>query len=172
MAWPSIEVVEAERVRLEPLTVDHAESMVDVLADASLYRFTGGQPPTLSELQRRYAMQTIGQSDDGSQWWLNWIVQARDSARAIGYVQATVQSRDAIREASIAWVISPDIQGRGLATEAASAMVGWLKLRGVERFVAEIHPGHAASQSVARKLGLRPSTSVEDGEVRWQSFAE
>jgi hypothetical protein len=51
-------------------------------------------------------------------------------------------------------------------------MVGWLKLRGVERFVAEIHPGHAASQSVARKLGLRPSTSVEDGEVRWQSFAE
>jgi RimJ/RimL family protein N-acetyltransferase len=169
MVWPAIEVVEAERVRLEPLTVDHAVPMVDVLADASLYRFIGGRPPTLSDLQQRYAAQAVGHSDDESQWWLNWIVKLQDSACAIGYVQATVEPRGAIQRASIAWVIAPDFQGRGLATEAASAMVGWLKLRGVGRFVADIHPGHAASQVVAGRLGLRPTSTIEGGEVRWQS---
>jgi hypothetical protein len=39
----------------------------------------------------------------------------------------------------------------------------------VAAFTANIHPDHAASQGVARSLGLRPSESVLDGEVCWRS---
>ena len=49
------EPVTTERLRLEPLSVDHAAPMVAVLADPSLYEFTGGSAPGLTELPDRYA---------------------------------------------------------------------------------------------------------------------
>jgi uncharacterized protein (DUF1684 family) len=155
----------SERLRLEPLTVDHAPAMVAVLADPSLYEFTGGSPPTLSELSARYARQSAGHSPDGAERWLNWIVVLKDqpSDQPIGYVQATVVGA----EAEISWVMSPAHQGRGLATEAATAMVDRLASAGITRLVAHIHPDHAASAVVGARLGLRPTNVVEDGEVRW-----
>lgn len=169
MAWPVIESVETERLRLETLTVDHAVPMVDVLADGALYQYTGGQPPTVSELRLRYAAQAVGHSKDQSQWWLNWIVSLKESACAIGCVQATVEQTPAGPEASIAWVIAPAFQGLGLATEAAVAMVEWLSTMGVDHLVAYVHPAHAASQAVALRLGLHPTSAIEDDEVCWRS---
>ncbi len=150
-----------ERLRLEPLTVDHAPAMVAVLADPSLYEFTGGSPPTLAELSARYDRQSAGHSPDGSELWLNWVVVL--GSDPVGYVQATVVGA----EAEIAWVVSPAHQGLGLATEAATAVVDWLTSAGVSRLVAHVHPDHAASALVGARLGLRPTDVVEDGEVRW-----
>jgi RimJ/RimL family protein N-acetyltransferase len=149
------------RLRLEPLTVDHAAAMVQVLADQSLYEFTGGSPPTLDELTARYTRQSLGRSPDGSEQWLNWVVVLADEP--IGYVQATVVGS----EAEIAWVISPAHQGHGFATEAAAAMVDRLTASGVTRLVAHVHPDHDASARVAARLGLRRTDVVEEGEVRW-----
>ena len=148
-------------VELTPLTVDHAAAMVAVLADPSLYEFTGGTPPTLEELTARYARQAVGHSPDGTEQWLNWVVLL--DSTPVGYVQATVVGDSA----EIAWVISPSVQGRGLATEAARAMVELLTAAGVRRLVAHVHPDHVASARVAERLGLRPTDVVEDGEVRW-----
>ena len=64
-------------------------------------------------------------------------------------------------------MISPSVQGRGLATEAATAMADRLTAAGVTRLVAHVHPDHAASARVAERLGLRRTDVVEDGEVRW-----
>ena len=157
----TVEPLTSERLRLEPLTVDHAPAMVAVLADPSIYEFTGGSPPTLSELSERYARQSAGRSPDGSEQWLNWVVVLDD--QPVGYVQATVVGA----EAEIAWVVSPAHQGRGLATEAATAMVDWLASAGITCLVAHIHPDHAASAHVCARLGLRPTDVVEGGEVRW-----
>jgi RimJ/RimL family protein N-acetyltransferase len=156
-----IQPVSSDRLLLEPLMVEHAPAMVAVLADPSLYTFTGGSPPTLKELVERYARQSAGHSPDGSEVWLNWIVVLGEEP--IGYVQATVVGP----EAEIAWVVSPAYQGRGLASEAAAAAVAWLAAAGVTRLVAHIHPDHAASARVAERLGLRATDVVEDGEVRW-----
>ena len=43
-----------------------------------------------------------------------------------------------------------------------------LRARGVERALAHIHPHHVASQRIARHLGLAPTDTVVDGEVRWE----
>ncbi len=148
-------------VELSPLTVDHAVAMVGVLADPSLYEFTGGTPPTLEELTARYARQAVGHSADGTEQWLNWVVLL--DSTPVGFVQATVVDDSA----EIAWVISPSVQGRGLATEAARAMSELLSAAGVRRLVAHVHPDHAASARVAERLGLRRTNVVEDGEIRW-----
>lgn len=155
------------RLMLEPLRIEHAEEMAGVLGDPELYRFTGGQPPSHGELRRRYAIQTAERSPDGSECWLNWIVRRHDGATVVGYVQASVCVDPPCAE--VAWVIGTTEQNRGFATEAAEAMVGWLRRCGVSTFVAHIRPDNEASASVARHLGLRRTDRVERGERRWES---
>lgn len=169
MDWLHAELIVTERLSLEPLRVEHADSMVAVLAGASLYEFTGGVAPTLDRLRSRYAAQSVGHSADGSQGWLNWVVRLAATDDPLGFVQATVTLDGSVLVADLAWVASPAWQGRGIATEAARAMIDWLRSKGVSHFVAHIHPDHQASMGVARKLGLSPSLAEKDGEVRWES---
>ena len=168
MPWPVIEALASGRLTLEPLSLDHARPMVDVLSDPTLYTFTGGEPPTLDTLSTRYASQIHGPAD-GPQAWFNWIARRHDTGALIGFVQATVESQGQDTLAEIAWVIDPAHQRRGLASEATAAMIGWLHAQGVTRLTAHIHPEHTASQRVAYRQGLRPTSSIEDAEVRWES---
>ncbi|WP_206750601.1 GNAT family N-acetyltransferase, partial [Cryobacterium sp. TMT1-62] len=110
-------------------------------------------------LHSRYAAQTVGQSDDGSQWWLNWIVTYRDTGEPVGFVQATVECDGSTLVSEIAWVISPRRQGQGIASEATQMMIGWLRAHEVNRFTAHIHPEHQASMGVARNQALRPTST-------------
>ena len=66
-------------------------------------------------------------------------------------------------------MIGAAFQGHGYAKEAAAAIASWLTDQGVTRFRATIHPGHAASGSVADSLGMRPTDELVDGEVVWRS---
>lgn len=153
----------ADRLVLEPLSVSHADDMVSVLAAASLYEFTGGEPPTLSALQERYGYQVAGSLTEG-EVWCNWIIRTKADSRAVGFVQATVIGDTA----DVAWVIGVDDQGRGVATEAAAAMCEWLARHDVRHVTAHIHPRHHASQAVAAHLGLvGTGTFDDDGEQLW-----
>jgi RimJ/RimL family protein N-acetyltransferase len=161
---PADEPIRTDRLALDPLTAADAEAMVDVLADPALYTVIGGEPPTLPGLRDRYRQLAVGHSADGSEQWLNWIIRLR--GEAAGYVQATVLPPGT--EAEIAWVVGVPWQGRGLAGEAAAALVGWLTRAGATRVSACIHPGHAASRAVAARAGLAPTDEYdEDGEQRW-----
>lgn len=155
------------RLTLESLRVDHASEMLEVLGDPALYEFTGGQPPTLDELTARYVLQVGGASPDGTGEWRNWIVRSAATAQTIGYVQATIQRTQ--RSADLAWVIGSRWWGHGYATEAASAIMGLLRKDDVAHFTVRISAGHGASERVARKVGLLPTTELVDGEVVYTS---
>ena len=158
MDWPAAETIETARLTLEPLQVEHAAEMVEVLSAPALYEFTGGAPPSLERLRARYARQAVGHSPDGRQGWLNWIARERETGVAVGTVQATLdRTRDGRLEAEIAWVIGAARQRRGYATEAAGAMVEWLRAQGIKRSPPHIHPDHEASMGVASRLGLAPA---------------
>ena len=151
--------------------------MVSVLAAPELYAFIGGEPPTADGLRARYERLAVGRSEDGTQEWHNWIVRRAEDQVAIGTVQATVGAAQATasgadhgRRADVAWVVGLAWQGRGYAVEAASAMVGWLRERGVAEIRAHIHPEHAASSRVAERIGLAPTGELDDeGEQIWRS---
>ncbi|HEY5889944.1 MAG TPA: GNAT family N-acetyltransferase [Acidimicrobiia bacterium] len=152
-----------DRLVLEPLTIDHAVEMVDVLGDVELYEFIGGLPPDLGELSERYGAQVAGSRTRDDEW-LNWILRLGRSGPAVGFVQATITGSTA----DVAWVVGVRWQGMGFAVEAASRMIDWLTDRGVNTFTAHIHPDHKASQGVARSLSLENSGEVdEDGEEIW-----
>jgi RimJ/RimL family protein N-acetyltransferase len=167
--WPIAETIDTARLTLQPLRLDHAGEMVDVLSDPRLYEYVGGAPPSAARLEARYARQVVGHSPDARQGWLNWIVRERATGSAVGTVQATLAVIDGQTEAEIAWVIGSAYQRRGYATEAAGAMVQWLRSRVANRIVAHIHPEHAASMSVAMHLGLTATDVIDGGETRWVS---
>lgn len=169
MTWPVAAPLASPRLRLEPLAVHHAEEMVGVLADPSLYSFTGGEPPTLGRLRIRYAGQSTGQSPTGETGWLNWIIRDRGSDTALGYVQATLTRDHGALIADAGWLVKPDAQGAGIATEAVREMVTWLRTQHVTRVRASIRPDHVTSAGVAERVGLTPTDVVVDGERVWEA---
>jgi RimJ/RimL family protein N-acetyltransferase len=144
--------------------------MQPVLADPALYTYMGGSPPpSEAELAARYARQAPGVSPDGRQGWLNWVLRLRTGGRLAGMVQATLTEDDAGCAAELAWVVAPRDQGAGLATEAAGAVMAWLRTLGIESFSAHVHPANRASAAVARRLGLAETAVRADGETRWST---
>lgn len=96
------------------------------------------------------------------------MVRRRVDGRALGTVQATVTQDASGTIAEVAWVIATPHQAQGCAREAASIMVAWLRKHGVSAVVAHVHPDHQASQRVAFAVGLTATTTVVDGEIRWE----
>jgi RimJ/RimL family protein N-acetyltransferase len=160
------DIIETERLLLTPLRVSDAEAMTAVLSDREVYRFMGGDPPTVEQLEARYRAQIAG-SPRPSEVWHNWIVRLAASDAAAGYVQATVTGD----HADVAWVIGIRWQGQHIAREAAMAMCRWLSNSGIRLITAHIHPDHAASCAVAAACGLGPTDVLDDdGEVVWESL--
>jgi RimJ/RimL family protein N-acetyltransferase len=166
-SWPQAESLTTPRLELEPLRVEHAKEMASVLADPALHDFIGGAPSSEEQLSARYARQAAGQSPDGREGWLNWVVRDRATRDAVGTLQATISDTEQGRSAELAWVIATSRQGQGLATEAAIAARDWLLERGAAVFTAHVHPDHAASAGVARRLGLEATDRRRAGEVLW-----
>lgn len=153
-------------LRLEPLATTHAAEMEHVLADAALYEYIGGSPPSRGDLEARYARQVAGPGDDVYAWH-TWIVRLADEGTAVGYVQATVHGDDGVAE--LAWVVGTPWQGRGLASDAAAVVLEFVVASGVSRVIAHVHPDHVASQRVAARLGLVATARTVNGEVEWES---
>jgi RimJ/RimL family protein N-acetyltransferase len=161
-------MISSERLDLVPLRVEDAEEMAEVLGDQGLHEFIGGEPDTIGGLRERYA-KLVGGSPDPDELWLNWIVRRRSDAQPVGTVQATLTKREGEPTATVAWVIGVDWQNQGFASEAARALVDWLRGRGAVDVVAHIHPDHQASAVVATRAGLRPTDAREGGERIWRT---
>ena len=96
------------------------------------------------------------------------MLRRRDTGELVGTVQATVTGSSA----DLAWVVAVPHQGQGFAHEAALAVRTELAGTGVALFAANIHPDHGASAGVARALGMTPTDTVVDGEIRWTTGGE
>jgi RimJ/RimL family protein N-acetyltransferase len=142
--------------------------MAAVLVDERLYGFIGGPLKTPDEVRARYELLAAG-SGKPDEVWLNWIARRRSDSRPVGTMQATVRNAEGGWTAHIAWLIGVPWQNQGLASEAAVALVEWLRARGVEDIRANVHPEHTASEAVAARAGLEPTDDEVDGERVWRS---
>lgn len=164
MIRPVAECIWTRRLLLEPLEVEHAEEMVEVLGDDRLHTFIGGEPATLPDLRTRYERLTAGPTPYLQEAWLNWIIRLCADGQVVGTVQATVKPGP---RAQLAWIVGVPWQRQGIAGEAAAGLADWLRAQGVTDLAAHIHPGNHASAGVARKIALQPTDERHDGEIVW-----
>jgi len=157
--------IESKTLRLEPLTVAHAEEMFESLSSPALYDYMPGAPPlSVAALRERYAKLAGGTSADGRQLWLNWIIRLA-SGRCVGFVQATIYPA---RTGDFAFVLAPECWGRGVAFEACRAAIPYIadELRVTELF-ATVDPKNTRSIRLLTRLGFNevPPALYPHGEV-------
>jgi [ribosomal protein S5]-alanine N-acetyltransferase len=115
-------IVSSASLALEPQVAAHAVEMFVVLSDPAIYEYENEPPPSLEWLHNRYSKLESRFSPEGQERWLNWVIRL-PASELIGYVQATVRSGN---RATIAYVLSSNYWGRGLAREAVQAMISEL----------------------------------------------
>ena len=109
------------------------------------------------------------QRDPSLQEWLVRAVVLRDSREVAGHAgfhgMAGKNSKCDPSAVEIGYTILPPYRGRGLATEAAQALMTWARAEhGIPRFILSISPDNDPSLAIARKLGFVQTGEVWDDE--------
>lgn len=166
-------VLETPRLRLEPLTVDHAADLFPLLGDERLYRFIPQDPPvSLDALAARYGRLATRRSPDGREAWLNWALRRRDEpAELVGLLEASV-SLD--RSAFVAYTVFVPYQRQGYAAEGVGRLLAHLfddyRLALV---TAEVDTRNEASIALLERFGFaRVGTTVDADHFKGASSDE
>jgi ribosomal-protein-alanine N-acetyltransferase len=163
-------VVETERLLVRPIEPDDVEALAALWCDPQATAYMGGPRP-LDEVTR--ALREDLPPAEPPRFNL-WPTIEKASGRIVGHcglLEKEVAGRAAIE---LVYVLAPWAWGRGYATEAGRAIrdhaVTGLRCG---RLMALIHPGNAASERVAAKLGFRCEGDVErpHGSLRLYAFA-
>lgn len=141
--------IETERLRLRPLEPGDLDALAAVYQHPLVAHWIGSH--TLEDVRDELAQHIEHQASLG---WSFWAVEDRMTARFLGDCGLQpLEHRGP--ETELGYDFHPDAWGRGVATEAARAVMahafGPLE---IERVVAVVKPDHTASQRVLEKAGL------------------
>ncbi|GAA4829753.1 hypothetical protein GCM10023221_01410 [Luteimicrobium xylanilyticum] len=151
-------------LRLRPWTPDDAPAVRAVYADPDVRRWHARTVEDDDEARELVAGWT---GEWGARTGAHWAVDD-DGGALVGRVTLVdVDGRDGTAE--IGYWTAPDARGRGVATAAVEAVVGWAKAGGLRRLEIEHAVGNVASCRVAARSGFalegveRASALHEDG---------
>jgi RimJ/RimL family protein N-acetyltransferase len=146
---------ESERLVLLPHTANDFDDSFALWSDERVTLHIGGKPSTREEVWARVLRYVGHWAELGFGYWT---LREKATGRFVGEVGFADFRREmtppfgAAPEAG--WVVMPWAHGRGFATEAVRAAIGWLEAaRGRERTVCMINPENDASIRVASKCG-------------------
>jgi RimJ/RimL family protein N-acetyltransferase len=146
---------ETERLRLRAVEAGDVDDLVRLHDDPLVAHYLGAR-------DRDWYEWRVGASEE--EWAERGhgfvVVLDPDSGRLLG--RTGLKYWPQFGETELGWVLRPEARGRGIATEAARAVLRW----GFERFdfpnvTAMIRPGNQASIAVAERLGMSPLRSDE-----------
>ena len=140
-----------ERLRLRPMRHDDLDDMAALLGDPEVMAYYP-RPKDRDEARAwiSWTLDSYARHGHGL-----WVVESRATGEFYGDCGLTVQDVDGVDELEVGYHVHTRLQGRGIATEAARASLGFAAGHlGAGRVVAIIHPDNLASQRVAEKVGL------------------
>lgn len=151
--------LETERLRLLPLSSSAIDALLTGDA-ARLRELTGAtfpapvRPPPLTEGVLPMVRERVAADTSQEGWW-TWVVVRKDTREAVGSV-GFGGGPDGDGAVMVGYATYPNVEGRGYATEAAGALVGWaLGHHDVARVCASMPPDNGAAIRVAQKIGMR-----------------
>lgn len=148
--------LETARLRLRAHRADDHAACSAIWSHPQVIRFIGGRALNAEEswkrlLQYRGLWELVGYG--------YWAVEEKDSGRYVGDVGLADLRRDLKPSLQgmleCGWVLSPDVHGKGYASEAVAAVLAWADAsRPGLRVVCIIAPENQSSIRVAEKAGF------------------
>ncbi|WP_194833471.1 GNAT family N-acetyltransferase [Nocardia sp. XZ_19_369] len=152
--------LETERLTLVPLRAEHTDAVVEVFADKSMSTYLDldiSAPDNAREMMRQRL------AFDGPPGMGHWAFLQGGTVVGIGHLRPSWELPGELPE--IGWYLSPTYGGRGLATEAAAALLhhGLADLA-LNSVWALVHVDNKPSLQLAARLGfLTVGTGVHYG---------
>jgi RimJ/RimL family protein N-acetyltransferase len=151
------------RLAFREITSDDLDDMAALLGDPQVMRYYPSPKSREEALawitwnQRLYREYSVGL----------WLLTLRSTGAFVGDCGLTPQQVDGVTDLEVGYHVRVALQGRGLATEAATACCAYARnVLGVDRLIAIIDPRNRPSQRVAEKLGLALERH-KDNQGRW-----
>lgn len=148
------DVIRTARLDLVPLTVPALDALIEARwADAAA--ITGVAIPAIeaaadtANFMRRRGDVTRAPGD--AEWYLRAIV-LRETRLMVGRISFHGPPEAGVAE--LGYNVHPAHRRRGVAREAAEAMMSWAVERGVHRMRLSISPDNAASLALAKSMGF------------------
>nr|MDT0660513.1 GNAT family protein [Micromonospora sp. DSM 115978] len=156
--------VRTARLSLRPLTTGDVDALLAYRSRPEVCRYVPFEPMTEQLVRDRLSTiwANTDLTDEGQALTLG--VTLTRSGRLIGDVVLFWHSRTH-GGGEIGYVLDPDVQGHGYATEAARALLGLgFDELGLHRIVARVDERNTASAQVARRLGMRQEARLVRNE--------
>jgi RimJ/RimL family protein N-acetyltransferase len=92
-----------------------------------------------------------------------WVISSRESGETLGFAGLKVVLFRDVEVLNLFYRLDPQAWGKGVATEAAVAVVAWAREHLPEwPIIARVRPANVASQRVAQRAGLSRAEHLDD----------
>ena len=154
-----IPTLETDRLILRGMRVSDAADMYAYARRPSVTEYLTWDPHTSESMTREYLIY-VGQRYRTGDFY-DWSVVCKEDGHMIGTCGFTSFNCPA-DSGEIGYVLNPDYQGQGLATEAVRRVLrfGFEELE-LHRIYARIMDGNKASERVAEKCGMRHEATLK-----------
>src|SRR6476469_1623848 len=162
--------IETARLLLRPYREADIHVLHDIQSRPEVVRYLYWEPRTREQVEK--VIRESSDQIDGEGGVLTLAIQPRGSDTMVGDVVLMYHS-ELHRQGEIGYVLHPDHQGHGYATEAAREMLrlGFEQL-GLHRIAGRLGARHSASAAVLERLGMRLEAHLRENEWvkgEWQS---
>lgn len=153
--------LETERLVLREVALDDAEAMQGFAGEPDVVRYMQWGPNTLEHTRAFCERQLLAQRDPDRRDF-EFSLCEKDGEGLIGAAGLRVESEQ--RGGELGYILCHESWGRGLATEAARALLRFgFGVLGLHRISALVDPENLGSRRVLGKIGMR-----EEGTLRHQ----
>lgn len=159
-----MDILETNRLVLRHLALADYADLYGVYSGPETMEFMGKAPDSVEEERNHIQSHTAHHYEKYGVGL--WAAVLKENNRLIGRCGLMRKQIEGVEEVEIAYLLDPEYWGKGLATEAAEAIVkhGYAKY-GFKRIVAVIHPQNVASIRVAEKIGMKYERDVLYGAI-------
>lgn len=139
--------MDTERLSLRPLRIGDADALHPVYSDVAAQTYAAGPATaTLAETRKRVAQSVADKH------WRSWAIRFQGDDQPVGAIACCEERQGKVTE--IGYMLNRAFWGRGIATEAATALIDLLFAEGQRRVFADTDPDNAASIRVVERLGF------------------
>jgi RimJ/RimL family protein N-acetyltransferase len=159
-----------ERLILRKFTYDDVQDILDFISHPSVSRIVTEIEATETGVKKYIDLRnSYGLFEKDKCFDLAIVRKA--NGRVMGLVTLIRKNH---MQGQIGWALGIDYRGKGYATEAAEALIGYgFKILGLHRIYADTTDANSASWRVMERLGMRREACLKEAEYRdgkWLDF--